>query len=128
MTRGLAVTLLLMPLVGLWAYSIVRSARHTLALLDGLPAVPAPVAATSDQALGAARPTGAVVVEAARADAVPGADEVPVEPQVPDSVDARAYRSVADILPLFEEYLIEADEEQARQIAQTVAEFLPAER
>jgi hypothetical protein len=68
------------------------------------------------------------VVEAARAEAVLGADEVPVEPQVPDSVDTRAYRSVADILPLFEEYLIEADEEQARQIAQTVAEFLPAER
>jgi hypothetical protein len=129
MTRGLAVTLLLMPLVGSWAYSIVRSAGHALTLLDGPPAVPVPtVAATSDPALGVARPTGAVVVEAARAGAVPGADEVPVEPQVPDSVDARAYRSPADILPLFEEYLIEADEEQARQIAQTVAEFLPAER
>jgi hypothetical protein len=134
MTRGLswkslAVTLSLMSLVGLWAYSIVRSAGHVLTLLDSPPAVPVPtVAATSDQALGAARPTGAVVVEATRAEAAPGADEVPAEPQIPDSADARAYRSAAGLLPLFEEYLIEADEEQARQIARTVEEFLPAER
>jgi hypothetical protein len=86
------------------------------------------VAATSDQALGAARPTGAVVVEAARAEAAPGADEVPAEPQIPDSADAREYRSAADILPLLEEYLIEGDEEQTRQIAEAIEEFLPAER
>jgi hypothetical protein len=134
MTRGLswkrlAVTLSLIPLVGLWAYSIVRSAGHVLTLLDSPATVPVPtVVTTSDQAIGAARPTGPVVVDAARAPAVPDADEVPVEAQIPDSADARAHPSAADILPLFEEYLIEADEEQARQIAQTVEEFLPAER
>jgi hypothetical protein len=118
-----------MPLVGLWAYSIVRSAGQVLTLLDGPPVVPLPtVAVTSDQVLGAALPTVAVAGEAARAEAVVSADEVPAEPQISDSADARAHRSAADILPLFEEYLIEADEEQARKIAEAIEEFLPAER
>jgi hypothetical protein len=78
--------------------------------------------------LGAALPTVAVAGEAARAEAVVSADEVPAEPQISDSADARAHRSAADILPLFEEYLIEADEEQARKIAEAIEEFLPAER
>jgi hypothetical protein len=125
------VALALLPLVGVWAYSVVLSARQMLALLDDRPVQPVwSVSAENIQSPPAAESEAAATAAAqtTHAGAVTDADDVRDDLVSNDTDATRELHSAADILPLLADYLIEADAEQTQQIAETVGAFLPPAR
>jgi hypothetical protein len=123
------VALALLPIVGVWSFSIAQSARQTLALFEGPHRQPVSSPSVENaEAPIVAWPTAAAVTAQTAQAVAPSADEGRVE-LVSDAADAtRELHSAADILPLLADYFSEADAEQTQQIAETVAEFFPAER
>jgi hypothetical protein len=129
--KRLAVAFVLLPLVGLWVYGIVGSVAQIRELLDGPRVEPAPaLAATSDRLSNrlessATAPADPAPAQAAPDDTAPRIAGVRPLAQADDADVVPELRSTGDILPLFAEYLQEADAEQTRQIVETLAEFLP---
>jgi hypothetical protein len=126
------------PVAALWGYSIIRSAGQALAPFGGegvlsapalaaasrpgpLPAIAGPPAAMHS---GASSPAA----DAAPSGPLPGADGARVDAGDDDADAVPELHSTVDMLPLFAEYLREADAAQALELVQTLAEFLPTER
>lgn len=137
--QRIAFALPLLPLVGLWAHSVYRSAGQALGLLDAAGALP-PAVVTSEPSFGDVGRSDPVAGDRSRRETIAGAEEVAGSDGVADAATVRSdlpvdttgapdeFHGTADLLPLFAEYLREADAEQALEIARILAEFLPAGR